>query len=438
MLFRSPGHRTPAGIFSIIGQERYHNSNIYSGAPMPFMQRITWSGVALHEGVLPGYPASHGCIRMSHDFAQKLWPITKLGIRVVVARHDVAPVEFQHPKLFVPKQKPAEPPIAMDAPADGAGIKLAQATTPGTASDVAQPVAEAPKPAAQALEESKTSVTSETAAAPVEPVNPAEDAKPTEDAKAIEAPKSAEASAERAPADETPKATGTVETALPAEAPAPIAPAELRKSVEVPAAEPAKPVEKPADVMPAAAPAPAEAAPGNDLVKPAPVVDPVKRPPARTRAADQPAKRLGQVAVFISRKEKKIFVRQGNVPLFDMPIAIDEPDRALGTHVFTAMTVTDNGAGMRWNLMTIPTDPSAAEPQRESRRQSRHAPPPAPVVLSGKPVSTAAEALDRVRMPKEAVERISEVLTPGSSLIISDSGISSETGRATEFVVLTR
>jgi hypothetical protein len=102
------------------------------------------------------------------------------------------------------------------------------------------------------------------------------------------------------------------------------------------------------------------------------------------------------------------------------------------------MTVTDNGAGMRWNLMTIPTDPTAAEPQRESRRRSRHAPQPAPVVVGGKPVSTAAEALDRVQMPKEAVERISEVLTPGSSLIISDSGISSETGRATEFVVLTR
>ena len=69
-----PGHPTPMGVFSIIEKDRYHHSNIYSNAPMPFMQRITWSGVALHEGVLPGYPASHGCIRMSHDFAQKLWP----------------------------------------------------------------------------------------------------------------------------------------------------------------------------------------------------------------------------------------------------------------------------------------------------------------------------------------------------------------------------
>ena len=70
-----PGHPTPRGVFSVIEKDRYHHSNIYSGAPMPYMQRITWSGVALHEGVLPGHPASHGCIRMSHDFAKKLWPI---------------------------------------------------------------------------------------------------------------------------------------------------------------------------------------------------------------------------------------------------------------------------------------------------------------------------------------------------------------------------
>ena len=90
-----PGHPTPLGVFSIIEKDRYHHSNIYSGAPMPFMQRITWSGVAMHEGVLPGYPASHGCIRLSHDFAQKLWPVTKLGVRVIVARHEVVPVEFR-------------------------------------------------------------------------------------------------------------------------------------------------------------------------------------------------------------------------------------------------------------------------------------------------------------------------------------------------------
>src|SRR5947209_15880587 len=98
-----PGHPTPTGVFSILEKDRYHHSNIYSGAPMPYMQRITWSGVAMHEGALPGYPASHGCIRLSHDFAAKLWPITQLGVRVIVSRHTVEPVEFKHAKLFVPK-----------------------------------------------------------------------------------------------------------------------------------------------------------------------------------------------------------------------------------------------------------------------------------------------------------------------------------------------
>jgi hypothetical protein len=106
-----PGHPTPTGVFSIIEKDRYHHSNLYSGAPMPYMQRITWSGVALHEGVVPGHPASHGCIRMVHDFAQKLWPITKLGVRVLVVRNDVVPHDFEHAKLFAPSAKPAEPPV---------------------------------------------------------------------------------------------------------------------------------------------------------------------------------------------------------------------------------------------------------------------------------------------------------------------------------------
>src|SRR5262249_61870105 len=76
------GHPTPTGIFSVIGKEIFHRSNIYSGAPMPYMQRITWSGVAMHAGVLPGYPASHGCIRMPHEFAVKLFGLTPMGARV--------------------------------------------------------------------------------------------------------------------------------------------------------------------------------------------------------------------------------------------------------------------------------------------------------------------------------------------------------------------
>jgi lipoprotein-anchoring transpeptidase ErfK/SrfK len=80
-----PGHPTPMGVFSIIQKEIYHESNLYSSAPMPYMQRITWSGVAMHQGVVPGHPASHGCIRMPREFAQRMWRTTKVGARVIGA-----------------------------------------------------------------------------------------------------------------------------------------------------------------------------------------------------------------------------------------------------------------------------------------------------------------------------------------------------------------
>ena len=97
------GHPTPLGVFSVIGKQRWHRSNIYSAAPMPYMQRITWSGIALHAGVVPGHPASHGCIRLKEDFAIRLWHLTKRGTRVIIAQNDVQPVEITLPQLFKPK-----------------------------------------------------------------------------------------------------------------------------------------------------------------------------------------------------------------------------------------------------------------------------------------------------------------------------------------------
>jgi L,D-transpeptidase catalytic domain len=320
-----PGHPTPMGVFSIIEKDRYHRSNLYSNAPMPYMQRITWSGVALHEGPLPGYPASHGCIRMSHDFARKLWPVTKLGVRVIVARHQLTPVDFEHPKLFKPKLKPAEPEIAISG----------------------------------------------------------RDARNAPPATMI---------AQAAIADAGSEGTETV---------------------------PQGSVTDPSELG------------GGDNVKPAPTVDPAKPPePPAIRAVEEPPKRSGQVAVFVSRKEQKIFVRQAFIPLFDMPVVIEDADHPLGTHVFTAMEVTENGAGMRWNLITVPFELTA--PERKDARKKNEAKP----IFQQKPLPSAAEALNRIQMPQEAVERISELLIPGSSLVVSDEGLGRETGRYTEFIVV--
>jgi lipoprotein-anchoring transpeptidase ErfK/SrfK len=342
-----PGHPTPMGVFSVIQKDRYHHSNLYSNAPMPYMQRITWSGVAMHEGPLPGHPASHGCIRLTHDFAARLWTTTKLGVRVFVLRNDASPEDFSHPKLFQPMQKRPEI-AASETSDDSRPAVVAQAGAIGNGTDAAS-----------------------------EPSTP----------------------------------SGI-----------------MRNGVE------------PAVTAPVAMPAAVAQGSGTEPAKPDPAaIEPLK-PSAPKGRNTEPPKSSGHIAVFVSRKEKKVFVRQGFEPLFDMPVEIANPDQPLGTHVFTALELLD-GARMRWNVLSI----ANAEPRgsrrtivRETRRGRRliDVAPERPV--DAKPVSTAAEALDRITLPQEAIDRISELLIPGSSLVISDYGLGGETGRSTEFIVVTR
>ena len=116
-----PGHPTPQGIFSILEKRVYHESNIYSSAPMPYMQRITWSGVAMHQGVVPNHPASHGCIRLPADFARRLWSLTKVGARVIIAQDDVPLTEISSKRLFT-----AGPQAIAEAPAAREGARCDQ------------------------------------------------------------------------------------------------------------------------------------------------------------------------------------------------------------------------------------------------------------------------------------------------------------------------
>ena len=108
-IFRAPvstgttGRETPAGVFALIEKDKDHHSSMYDDAWMPNMQRITWNGIALHGGPLPGYAASHGCVRMPYDFAEKLFDKTEIGMRVIISPNDAEPVDFSDPKLFVPK-----------------------------------------------------------------------------------------------------------------------------------------------------------------------------------------------------------------------------------------------------------------------------------------------------------------------------------------------
>src|SRR6202030_3186019 len=96
------GRETPAGVFALIEKDKDHHSSLYDDAWMPNMQRITWNGIALHGGPLPGYAASHGCVRMPFGFAEKLFEKTWIGMRVIISPDNAEPVEFSHPALFVP------------------------------------------------------------------------------------------------------------------------------------------------------------------------------------------------------------------------------------------------------------------------------------------------------------------------------------------------
>jgi hypothetical protein len=406
-------HPTPTGVFSVIEKDRWHRSNLYDNAPMFYMQRLTWSGVAMHEGILPGYAASHGCIRLPTDFASRLWLITRLGVRVVVARNDPAPYEFDHPKLFSPMQKPAAK--ISEAQPSGEGLRPTIATAE-------LGIGKHPIVFAQSTVIDDSGHGTDTPEqSPVQSPDSPEAAPPP-------APPPIEEIIASTPKSETLKSE-TLKSAE--ERPAPIG------EVAPPSLEPAAAETTEA---PAAAPATQQAAETPSSAEPEkrePVeAEPRKPVPPRSRAGEPP-KRAGQVAVFISKQEKKVFVRQGFLPVFDMPIEIADPDQPLGTHVFTAMEFKDDGARIRWNAITMPPDQARPVDRRGKHKAGKRTPEPAPTVEAKTP-STAAEALDRIKLPQEAIERIGELVTPGSSLVVSDHGLGRETGRYTEFIVLTR
>ena len=293
------GHPTPLGVFNVISKQRWHRSNIYSAAPMPYMQRITWSGIALHAGVVPGHPASHGCIRLKTDFAVRLWHLTKRGTRVIIAHDDVQPVETTNPHLFKPMAASGSPEFQTATVADKS-IGTAAATHGSLVSNA-----------------------------------------------------------------ETPEATSGQ---VPVSAPAAVAP-----------------------------------------------------------------KKIVPISVFVSRKLSKLFVRQGFSPLFDVPVKIENPEEPLGTHVFTAMQFQNEGAAIRWNVVTIPEQFPRLSEGATKQRQA----PAKQIALSVPSPDKANAALDRIEVPQDTVEKISELLTPASSLIISDDGFSHETGKDTDFIVVT-
>jgi lipoprotein-anchoring transpeptidase ErfK/SrfK len=462
------GHSTPMGVFSIIQKHKMHRSNIYSGAPMPYMQRITWSGVAMHAGVLPGYPASHGCIRMPTAFAMKMWNWTRMGARVIITPGQITPARFSHPLLMAQKVVP-QPLIANDPATDAPAVKsdkgadAGSATKPANAnlsnsslanSEAGLDLRSTVGHAAPLREQTHTAdargampainaVVSDAtpSAAGVQPAGDTSNAEAKADAQKSEPAANAadtseltktEVSAgERVKAEYKPgeaKAEASSETNI--EAPtAAIANAKPTR-IETPKVEAA---EKPAEPVKAVADAPAAPAVAPDVKK-----DAARLPGAAAKA--EPPRRPGQIAVFVSRKDSKLYVRENFKPQFDVPITIAPSDRPLGTHVFTAEADKNDPNLLRWSAVSLPVTARTATRTDEDDRAARHRKMAGGAPAEAKPLpvpNSPAEALDRITVAPEAMARIAEVLTTGGSIIVSDHGINQggETGEGTDFIV---
>jgi hypothetical protein len=359
------GRETPAGVFAVIEKDKDHHSSLYDDAWMPNMQRITWNGVALHGGPLPGYAASHGCVRMPYGFAEKLFEKTRIGMRVIISPIDAAPVDFSHPSLFEPK-------------AD------AIAAAPARAEALANEAAEAAKTADEAKKAAATSSR--------------EIASLTASLRKLEVQKT-RADAELAYADKVLAAAKTDQAKAKAE--------EVEQKLAAKAAE----LGPQLDTAKADAKSKLDAAAGaKDAAKAAEA-----KKSATAKAASEAKLALEPFSIYISRATQKLYVRRnthkpwadgGEVfdSTIEVPVTIRNPDKRIGTHIFTAMARNDTG--LRWTAVTI--DES----------------------------DDAKDALDRVTIPQDILDRIAPTASPRSSIVISDEPLSAETNYRTEFVAV--
>jgi lipoprotein-anchoring transpeptidase ErfK/SrfK len=434
------GHPTPKGVFTIIGRERYHRSNIYSDAPMPFMQRITWSGIAMHLGVVPGHPASHGCIRLPAGFAAKLWGLTKIGERVVISPQEVTPIEFTHPLLPAPKMR-------VEAEADQAAPDAPQAPLAAAQPPLINPHQYAEQLRAKAVAERAAAVKTVKEVSVAVRVGQQEAARAAAELKAAEAAhSSAQAKAETAA-----KAYQAAVAAASAKQQESILVAELKATDgnvfgRAEAGRLSEADERAAAATDAAAmaemnvdlaaladvAAKLEAAKTASAAKAADLADAVRRLNDATAASDAAAnaekealRRTSPLSMLVSKKDQRIYVRQGLAPVFDAPASVRDPETPLGSHLYIATAVEGDGTSLKWSVVSIPT--RFAEERDKRKMASVEEQVGAPPKLHGSP-SSAADALERIEIAQDVRARIAERLWTGASLIISDQPLSGETG----------
>lgn len=451
------GRETPAGIFAVIEKDKDHRSTLYDDAWMPNMQRITWNGLAFHGGPLPGYAASHGCVRMPYGFAEKMFDKTRIGMRVIISPNDAAPAEFSHPALFVPNAEAiaAAPPRAETLAREAAEIakaadeaKKAAATAAREAAALAALVRKLEqlrtRAAGQLAVADKALAVAHQARARAEDLRQkaaaraAELATQLDTARADAKPKldAAAAAKDDATDDEAKKAaaaaaleaaslmaslrklellkTGadaqlaSADKALAAADQARARAGDRKQKVAARAAELATQIDT---ARPDAKSKLDAAAAARNTARAAET-----RKTAAARAASEAKLALEPVSIYISRATQKLYVRRnthkpapdGGGEVFDatieVPVTIRDPDKRIGTHVFTA--VARNDAGLRWTAVMIDD------------------------------ADDARDALDRITIPQDLLDRIAPTALPRSSIIVSDEPLSAETNYRTEFVAV--
>ena len=359
------GRETPAGVFAVLEKDLDHHSSLYDDARMPHMQRITWNGLALHGGPLPGYAASHGCVRMPFGFAENLFDKTRIGMRVIISPDDAAPAEFSHPALFMPNAE-------------------AVAAAPARAEKLAHEAAEASMTADETKKAAATSAR--------------ETASLTASLRKLETVKS-RADAELAYAEKAFAAARTDRARARAD--------DLRRKAAAKAEEAGTRL----DTAKANGKSRLDAdAAAKDAAKAA-----AKRKADAAKAAADAKLALEPVSVYISRATQKLYVRRnthkpwvdgGEVfdSTIEVPVTIRNPDKPIGTHIFTAMARNDEG--LRWAEVTIDNG------------------------------DDAKSALDRITIPQDVLDRIGPTAVPRSSIVVSDEPLSRETNFRTEFVAV--
>lgn len=327
------GHGTPTGVFSILEKRRKHFSNLYDSAPMPFMQRLTWSGIALHQGRLPGYPASHGCIRLPQAFAKSLFGMTDRGMQVVVTRDGAQPVPVFSsilPQPFVPE------------------TRVASLTSETISSDAA-------------LRGAITPETVEASLGVAQPANPDFD----QPLRMIITPQKA------------PSRVMVLQKLL------------NRMGYDA---------------------GPVDGVMGRKTRAAIRLYQEGAELPVTGNLTDALEARVHAEAGYEKPQNAMLRVRRKFKDIYEAPVTIKDIDQEIGTYVFTALGFQEGDASVDWMAVSA----------------------------EGARGGSADAVLNRIVMSEKVSHKLSELLTPGTSLTVTDRNFTRNTGLGTDFVVITR